>query len=105
MVMESQFVNLYSGLFLMPKGYPVVPPFANRDDSIPELEITQAIRSGYNAKTTTPPPHLLVHEVQNDVPLPRGENTLCIIKLADLTKVELDDGEYKAENGSVSYKG
>ena len=105
MVMESQFVNLYSGLFLMPKGYPVAPPFANRDDSIPELEITQAIRKGYNAKTTTPPPHMLVHEVQTDVPLPRGEDTFCLIRLDDLVPMKFDDADYDDTNGAISYKG
>ena len=107
MVLESQFLNLYQGLFLMPKGHPITPPFASRDESVPELNVTQAIRRGYKAEmVTTPPPHMIVNETVVEVPMPKGEDNLLIVCLKDLEELEvmkLKNDTYDDKNGTINY--
>ena len=107
LVLESQFLNLYQGLFLMPKGYPISPTFANRDESIPDLSAMQAIRRGFKQEmVATPPPHMLVNEVENEVPMPKGKESLMLVLLKDLEsfeEMELKSDLFDIKNGSINY--
>ena len=85
-VLESQYQNLYSGLYLANHGTPQDAALAAvRKGPVPELKVVQAmsLQNG-NAAVVSPPPQILCKD--NFVkPIPKGKYICCITKLQDLS--------------------
>lgn len=90
MVLETQYMNLYYGLFLSRHGFPVdVAVNTVRSCPVPPLKVVQAVNmASGTVSVTSPPPHLL-NKVIPGSPTPTGEATVCLVSLDDLAKKEV----------------
>ena len=83
--METQYQNLYSGLYLANHGTPQDAALASvRRGPVPELKVIQAmsLQNG-NCAVVSPPPRISCKD--NFVkPIPKGRYICCITQLDDL---------------------